>query len=330
MDAAVEPPTPPAFDGSAPELARRLPRLELPFALGAALSAFLVVTTGLRYGLEDVRVGAFLAVLLCAAPVGTLARFCALPPPAPVPRELDTDLRPPRHPFRRRWLGLGAVWVAAGMLVAGVLGYVANAGRMYQRESAIASMGVGALCALAILPGCLWVVYKARAAGRARLGSIVAASDRRAVWGAFGLVLAVESLAVLPNWFLHPRDPSRFATEPVATVTAALALGLLGLTGADLLARRRLTRLTALTASLEELDAEVAETARHTDVGLGAELYGRTLMGQRYRQGRERVPVVRGSLEQASRVLAASAVASAWRALAGCVAAALQLWAANR
>ncbi|MCC6528608.1 MAG: hypothetical protein IT373_38535 [Polyangiaceae bacterium] len=330
MDAAVEHPTPPSFDGSPQELGRRVPRLELPFALGAALAAWLVVTAGLRYELEDVRLGAFLAVLLCAAPVGTLARFCALPPPAPPPRELDTDLRPPRPPLRRRWLGLGAVWLAAGMLVAGALGYVANAGRMYQLESAIASTGVGALGALAILPGCLWVVYKARAAGRARLGSIVAASDRRAVWGALGLVLAAESLAVLPSWFLHPRDPARFAARPVAIGTAVLALGLVGLAASDWLARRRLGRLTALRASLEELDAEVAEMARHTDVGLGAELYGRTLMGQRYRQGRERVPVVRGSLEQASRVVAASSTASAGRALAGCVAAALQLWAANR
>ena len=41
----------------------------------------------------------------------------------------------------------------------------------------------GALCAVVFLPVCLVVIGAARRAQRARLGSIVAGSDRRTVWG---------------------------------------------------------------------------------------------------------------------------------------------------
>src|SRR6185369_14025118 len=102
----------------------------------------------------------------------------------------------PRDDAADPWLRLFLALFAAGALSGAAVGGVSPG-----TPAAVAAGSVGGLaCALAFIPVGALVLGFARRAQRARLGSIVAGADRRAVWGILVTSLAVTTLAALPDW----------------------------------------------------------------------------------------------------------------------------------
>lgn len=161
--------------------------------------------------------------------------------------------------------------------------------------------GAGLLCAIPFLPVCGLVVAAARRAARARLGSIVAGSDRRAMWAIMMAALAVVTLLALPGWIALGNS---FARAPhVARIMAAgagvIAMALLI---ADGVARRRVARVGVAGMELREAgaDADRDDPAPELDFGLGEEVLAKMARGGAAYRTRERaVALVLGSLEQA-------------------------------
>lgn len=95
-------------------------------------------------------------------------------------------------------LGGGFRGGAIVVVVAGALTGAAVGGVVPYSEGQ--GVWLGALCGLAFVPIALLVMAAAQRARRARLGSIVAAADRRAIWVTLGTTLVVASLVALPEW----------------------------------------------------------------------------------------------------------------------------------
>jgi hypothetical protein len=163
----------------------------------------------------------------------------------------------------------------------------------------------GAFCALAFVPSCLVVFDAARRAGRARHGSLVAATDRRTVMStvlagvAFAgatqvpAVLSLETSAALPPLV-------QYGLSLVACLGSTVAI--------VLLQRRDRSARAALEAHAKEMSwlerAPVGElalaptSAAPVDLGLGADRWTRTTDAT-YRSGGRPDVVLRGSVERA-------------------------------
>ncbi len=109
-------------------------------------------------------------------------------------------------------------------------------------RGASAGCVAGGLAGLAFLPIGAAVVGAALRASRARLGSVVAASDRRAMWGILAAVLAGATLLAVPDW---PASVIGYVETPWAALGLTLACGglMVGLLVADLQAFARVRRL---------------------------------------------------------------------------------------
>ena len=302
----------------------RAPRLELVFGVAAAGCALSAATMRLAAGEDDVRLDAALVAAAGALPLGLLARRCA----EPVTSEFVRFAWQPRWLLRRAdassglrervdpraWAALVLTWLAAATILGGALGYAMNFGRAMLAQSVAASAAVGLACGLVTLPGPVWLVHQARAARRARRGSIVAAADARAIWSVLCALLALASLAPLAEVGQAGRGSGALA--PCTVFVAAAAALSAALVVLDLRAARRLRRLANDAAALEALDADTAVGRRVADVGLGAErVLGRVLPGGSYRHGGDRIPVLRGEPEEALRVLRAGVVWGVFRLL---------------
>lgn len=161
----------------------------------------------------------------------------------------------------------------------------------------------GSLCALAFLPVCAVVVAAARRAVRARLGSIVAGADARAVWGILATALAVATLAALPDW---PGSRLERAQPPVlaAVMAGGAALLIAGVLVADALALARVKRLGQVRMEAHEPSPdEVAGAVPALDLGLGEEVQAQLARGDAYRSKARALSLLVGSAEQARSAL---------------------------
>lgn len=195
----------------------------------------------------------------------------------------------------------------------------------------------GVACTLPFVPVLAAVLSFARRAQRARLGSLVAASDRRAMWGVLATALSIGTLEALPEdclrgvpWWHGPGLAITLFAACTGLIAVVLAL--------DLRAYRRARRALASGLSLREsgsLEPEDAGVAR-LDLGLGDEVRARVLQGGAPYRSRERVTalvtgragealsVLRGALRRGGVRLLVCAVVAAAHAVASGAPAALR------
>lgn len=279
----------------------RFPHLALPFALiGAAagwLSAGLVANPLVHTGEGGVQEIAALFAMVFGAGTGLLLTyFCVrkkyryeLEEPAPA-EAVSTD----------RWWRHIVVVLAAG---AGAGAVIATVCDVYHGPKWGAFGGV--LCALAFVPVCVAVILAARRARRARLGSVVAASDRRAVWGILATTLAVATLEGAIDW---PAAAAKhvIAPWPALGMLVASGLGIAAILFVDLRALRgaRGTLGPGL-APRDPAETQADDTGvPRVDLGLGDDVAARVARSNSAYRGRDRtLAVVQGSPEQAFEAL---------------------------
>jgi hypothetical protein len=281
--------------------ASRFPQLAFPFAIVGAAAGWLSTSFLANPLVHVTRVGkqglaAFCAMTVAAATGALLTRWCvgkryAYELAAPNPDALArTDTWPRR---------IGAV-LAGGTASGAVVATLCDA---YGGPTAGAVSGF--FCSIAFVPVCTAVVASARRAQRARLGSLVAGSDRRAVWGILSTALALATLEALLDW---PASAGGEVPVPMPALRMVQAAGLvtLAILVADVIALRRTRR--AIASGLEhqnptEIDAG-GEAVPRLDLGLGEDLLARfARSGSAYR-GRDRtLALVLGSPEQATSAL---------------------------
>jgi hypothetical protein len=215
-----------------------------------------------------------------------------------------------------RWLtrrfGARAMWIAAesatwvhlvtavslgGAITGAAVGWLT----WFTARGFFYGAAAGLLCTIPFFPVCALVVAAARRAERARLGSIVAGSDRRAMWSIMMAALAGVTLIALPEWI--PLG-NAFATAPHVARTIALGAGVvaLGLLIVDGIALRRVARVGVAGMELRGpgADEEEGDPAPDLDFGLGDEVMARMARGGAAYRTRERtVALVLGSVAQA-------------------------------
>ncbi len=273
--------------------ATRFPHLAVPFTFVGAAAGWLSAGLFENPALLRVKPAPQLAVTVLAAAIAgltgaLLTRLCItgsyrykLDEPYPV-------MRPPTDTWVHHTLAV----LTAGMLAGGLASVLFDA----YHGPVMAALG-GLACAAAFVPVCLAVLGAARRAQRARLGSLVAASDRRAVWGILATTVSVTTLGALPNWVAADAGdvPSQL---PVTGMLAASALGIAGILVADLWSLRRAKRTRAPDVVAKSA-SEVASTDTATprlDLGLGDDVAARVARPQSAYRGRERaVALILGS-----------------------------------
>ena len=264
----------------------RFPSLVLPFAITGAAAGWL--SAGLDGHIFSQPLVALLATGVAALTGAILKRLC-------VGRRYRYELDPPDpelRPATDRWPLHAIIVIGAGAATGGLVSLTDPL-----CCTRLGCMAGGAALSLVFIPVCLAVVAAARRAQRARLGSLVASCDGRAVWGILAISLGVTTAEALPEW---PLAKSGQNQAPVV----ALALALL--TAAVTLAvRRRDAR--ALKQAQGEIEAGLLarghedpepdeDVVAQLDLGLGDELLARTSRGAAaYRDRARTVALVRGS-----------------------------------
>jgi hypothetical protein len=187
-----------------------------------------------------------------------------------------------------------ATWarlVVAQILGGGLCGALVGAYIWRKEQGVTAGMVGGALVGIAFLPIGALVVSAARRAARARMGSIVAASDRRAMWGILAAALAGATLLALPDW---PAAAIGRVAAPWVAMGITLACGALtvGLLVADLEALTRVRRLDREAGSMELREPtdepREDEPEPEVDFGLGADVLARMARGAAAYRARDR------------------------------------------
>jgi hypothetical protein len=277
--------------------ASRFPHLAPPFAIVGAAAGWLCAATAANPLVQSAETNTFLAAPLIVMGIGALTgailtRFC-------VGKRYWYELVDPDPSALARsdrwWRHIAAV-ILAGAASGAAIAAVCDA----YNNPAIGAAG-GALFALAFIPVCAAVILAARRAQRARLGSIVAGSDRRAVWGILATALAVATVEVALNW------PAAAAGDvpspwPALGMLAMAAIVILWILFADVRALRR-ARQASVPGLVERDPAETAEddtAALRVDFGLGDGLAARLARSASAYRGRDRtLALVRGDPEQA-------------------------------
>jgi hypothetical protein len=205
----------------------------------------------------------------------------------------------PLRPDRALWpgviFGMVACGAATGFLVSELLLH-----RLFEDWVAC---GAGAAAALAPLG--VFVVAAARRAERARLGSIVAGADSRAVWASLATTIALASVPCamgLPAYLSGDRVSPPLA--PFFALASAVACVVIAIR--DRQDRARVVALVA-DASLEDREGGDVEGARsRVDLGLGDDV--RVEVGARgaYRSIDRAARVVLGSSEDVLAALASA------------------------
>jgi hypothetical protein len=272
--------------------ASRFPQLALPFAITGACGGWLsaALVSGPLFGFHvKPWIAMAWATVLGALTGFALTRAC-------VGRRYDYEMGEPDPELRPAtdvWpLHVGMV-VVAGATTGGLIASV-TLGCTTTDECIIG----GGLCALAFAPVCLAVIRAARRAQRARLGSIVATSDGRAVWGILAMLLAVMTVEVWPNWPGQLMNTDVPSPAPVLGILAALGLSMLGILIADVRALRRARLVVAQGLSVhepQEAEAGAADAPRF-DLGLGNEILAKVTRGAAaYRHREQTVALVKGT-----------------------------------
>jgi hypothetical protein len=276
--------------------AARFPHLAPPFAIVGAAAGWLsagliqhpiisVPDSGLRL------IAAGVAAGFAAAAGALIRRFCVGPRYGWEVDAPDPDARPRSDSWARHGLALLVAGAATGALVCAV------------REPESTHFGAlwGVALTVPFLPVCAAVLSAARRAQRARLGSIVAASDRRAVWGILATALLVATLEALPDWHA-PKDGRFFGPVPAAALVALSVACIAAVLGADIAAWRRAKRAMVPGLARREASDLALEDASvpRVDLGLGADLLAHQKLAGAVYRGRERaLALVQGDPEQA-------------------------------
>lgn len=271
--------------------ASRFPSLAVPFAIVGGVAGWLSASL-IKNPLIGYRVSPGLTAIAAtgvAVIVGlVIKKLC-------VGRRYDYEIGEPDpdlRPASDRGAIHAAVVVVGGALTGAITALVGEDVR-YVHGYALS----GAVCSLAFVPVCLAVIAAARRAQRARLGSIVAGADRRAVWGILALALAVTTLEALPQW---PAFADIDAPPPIAAVLAVMgaAAVTIGVLRADRRAMADAEQAIGpgLTAREEPAPEEIDPSATRVDLGLGDALHERLARGAAaYRDRGRTIALVQGS-----------------------------------
>lgn len=280
--------------------ASRFPHLALPFAIiGAAagwLSAGLVQHPLLSESDSNIRLATALVSAGAGALIGALLRrWCSGKQYA---WQLDApDPRVP--PASDSWARHGTIILSGG----------AAAGAFFAVASGFCTivMGIlaGILCTLPFLLVCAVVLRAARRAQRARTGSLISGSDRRAIWSILSVSLAITTLLALPDW-PAPHAKPLFGPEPALGLLILAGASILGVLGADVLAWLRVKRMLSLALAPRQAGDPglLGEKTMRLDIGLGDELHAHVARPGAVYRGRDRtLALVQGDLGQALQVL---------------------------
>lgn len=281
--------------------ASRFPHLSLPFAIVGAAGGWLSAGLAgsplfLRSHPISQGVAAVVAAGFAALTGLLLTRWCMSNGDHHAFAENDPDVRAPSDTAARQTLAVLVGGAATGAVASLACGAHFGPG--------IGALG-GLICALAFVPVCLVVIAAARRAQRARLGSLVAGSDRRAVWGILATALSVTTLEALPDWPASAVGQVRVPV-PATLMLAAAALVITAALIADIVGLRRAGR--AFVPGLVERDpARLVSTdlaAPRLDLGLGEEIRARvTATAAAYRGSDRTLALVQGDREQATSAL---------------------------
>jgi hypothetical protein len=207
-------------------------------------------------------------------------------------------------------LVLGAI-VLAGIANGATIGMV-----LLPPVGAIVGAIYGAMCALPFIPALGLVLLAANRVGRARAGSIVAASDRRAVWTATATAIAVAGLAGRALF-------SRTVAPDLVLVAAGISCAVLAaMFVADGVALTRVRTMPPAELAADEVGAPLGLTAEELaargsagldagrreeiDLGLGDEVRVEVVTPTHAYRGVQRIArVVRGDREGAAAALRA-------------------------
>jgi hypothetical protein len=275
--------------------ASRFPGLALPFAIvgGTAgwLSASLLKNPLLHYRTSR-EAAAIVATLIALSAGSLIRRLCVGKRYDYEIGEPDPSIRPPTD----RGAIHATIVIVGGALTGAITALVSHDLR-YVHGFALSGAGM----AIVFIPVCLAVVAAARSAQRARQGSIVAASDRRAVWGILAFALALTTLEALPDW---AASADLDASPPIPAVLAVVAAALVTLwvLRADrrAIAEAREVIGAGLSARDSTDTAHVDPEATRLDLGLGEGLLERVAHGSAaYRDRARTVALVQGSPESA-------------------------------
>lgn len=274
----------------------RFPHLALPFSFVGAAGGWLSVSF-LSNPLVRMTwpgkewVAAIIAMVLAGAAGALLTRFCAgqryayqLDTPEPDVR-LTSDSWP-RH-------------IATVLLAGALTGLAVSVAFDTYRGPIIGSL-CGLCCAIAFVPVCAMVIVTARRAQRARLGSIVSASDRRAVWSILATALSVTTLEAAPNWTAALAKERDFPL-PALVMWGCSALVIGWVLAMDVRAHRAAKRATAEGLTAAEDDGAVVEAdISKLDLGLGDGSWERRTRSASAYRGRDRtLALVQGDPAQA-------------------------------
>lgn len=275
--------------------ASRFPSLVLPFTIVGAAAGWLSVGLVQHPVLRPIApaprlLGAVFAALLGALVGGLLTSWCGGEPHRHDLAPHDPTARPPTD----RWPRHVAAVLGAGVLTGAMVG--SFAGGLGPWPGAY----FGFLCALPFLPVTALVLAAARRARRARLGSLVAGCDRRAVWGILATLLAVATLEAAPDW-VAPRAGALTGPMPALVLLGAATLCILWCLALDLLALRRATRAVATgLVAPEEGHSGALEEAPRLDLGLGDAVHARLARpAAAYRERARTLAIVEGDPDQA-------------------------------
>jgi hypothetical protein len=198
------------------------------------------------------------------------------------------------------WIRLTVLVALGGLVTGGAVGGI-------ERDSMFAIVSGafnGLISSIAFVPVCMLVLAAARRADRARLGSIVAGADRRAVWAILAAALSVTTLAAIPDW---PASRYRDAAPPHAALgmAAFAVLLIVAVFLADAVALARVARVAR--HDMEPRDGEdhgAAAGIPAVDLGLGDQVMARLARGASAYRSRDRaVALLIGSVAEARAAL---------------------------
>ena len=286
--AAPAPASPYAAAPAPTSLPGRVPRLSFPFAVLGAVGGWMAADffrVGALHLLDAGLRPAFVVVTpLCALLLGVLVQ-----PTVHWPRPL-------------------AAFFAAtvGVLSAGLMGGALIGVMRWSRWGLGEGAATGFVCALGFLPAFALVLAAARRVGRARPGSLVDRADRRAVWLAVAVSVALGTLAALPDWNVFPTGV-RPSLEVSRTFGLAAVAAIVALCLGDAVALVRALRVERLLPAMRAAsgdDPRVAWSPRKLDLGLGEETRASVLSAAVvYREHDRVLSVVRGNPRDARRAL---------------------------
>ncbi|EYF04547.1 hypothetical protein [Chondromyces apiculatus] len=164
----------------------------------------------------------------------------------------------------------------------------------------------GFWCGVAFLPGFGAVLAASRRVGRARAGSLVDGADRRTVWLAVAVTIALGTLAALPDWTLLPgKGMPALGVSRALGILAVTTTGIVALWNAAALFRalRATQKLRTMRACAPD-DPNLVWAQRQLDFGLGYQAAASVLpAGGIYREHDRFTAVIRGDASLAGRAL---------------------------